>query len=288
LYILYLLDHISKEAIETLKGYPEVLTFFVNEFYKNVNCVSYQYKDNLLKMLLSINEVRENPNAWYGLDIDQIEIYKTVSDLLMYDFLNYQIVNIRNLYSSTIKENIINNINAFKDNPKLLCVMPLMLDCDDNKYILDILIKNGLDINDLRGFNSTIFCIPVKLVEVIEKLFAAGNIPMILDNKVHPFVYEVILMIRDNFNKNVIIRGRRVPFYKSLLAKEFNVTNNPVIDELSYEDYESEISKEILKSTEAFNDVIKDMTTDQVNSYVMRVSRRAQDFIVDRISKKLR
>lgn len=263
--ILVLIDFLSKESINKLKQYPEVLTFFIDEFHSNINLRSHKYADALFNILLSIKEVRENNNCWYGLDIDQIDIYYNIYELLLKDPLNDEIINKRNFYVDTVIENIKENIEFFKNDPKMLCVMPLMLDCEDNQKILNILIRNGLDINDLRGFDSTILCFPVKLVEVIEKLLVDNDIPLIIDNKVNPFIINIINMISDNFKSKIDIKTRRIPFYKSMLYDDYNPTDNPIINELSCEeDCQLDTSSEMSKLLEEFENKIKKITKEQL------------------------
>ena len=263
--ILVLMDFLSKESINKLKQYPEVLTFFIDEFHSNIKLRSHQYADALFNILLSIKEVRENNNCWYGLDIDQIDIYYNIYELLLKDPLNDEIINKRNFYVDTVIENIKENIEFFKNDPKMLCVMPLMLDCEDNQKILNILIRNGLDINDLRGFDSTILCFPVKLVEVIEKLLVDNDIPLIIDNKVNPFIINIINMISDNFKSKIDIKTRRIPFYKSMLYDDYNLTDNPIINELSCEeDCQLDTSLEMSKLLEEFKNKIKKITKEQL------------------------
>ena len=230
--IMNLLDHMEIESVERLKEYPEVLRFLIDEFYMNVNKVSYQYKDEIFKTLLSIEEVRENPNAWYGLDLEQLKIYCNISNVLLNDYKNVDIVNIFFADSNLIVENIKGNIREFKDDQKLLCVLPLMLDYEDNKHILEILIRNGLDINDLRGFDSTIFCLPVKLVEVIELLFKKLHVPLIVNNNVNPEVVDILDVIQTNMKiKGDYLKKRRIPFNCTLVRSEHK---NEVVDELTY------------------------------------------------------
>ena len=284
--ILTLLDHLSQESIEELKKHPKLLSFFINEFYKNVNRVSHQYSNDLFKALLSVDEVKENYNTWYGLDTDQLQIYWNISKLLLSDPLNDEFINKRNYYIDTIIDNIKDNIQFFKDDPKMLCVMPLMLDCDDNQHILNILIRNGLDIKDLRGFDSTIFCFPVKLVEIIEKLFILNEIPLIIDNKVNPFVMDIIAAIRENFKSNINIPKRRIPFSKSISNKNCNPNNNPIINELSYEEknIQLNISPEVSEKFKQIAEKLKNMTHEEVIASIMRASRRTQDFIEQNVS----
>lgn len=208
--ILTLLDHLQEESIMELVKYPKLLSFFINEFYPNVNVSSYQYNNKLFKNLLLMKELQENPKLWYALDVDQIQIYSSISKLLINNPLNDQIINKRNLNLDTIIENIGLNIEYFKDNPFLLYVIPIMLDHDDNKEILNILMKHGLDINKLEGFDSTIFCFPLKLVRIIVKILDFNKIPLIVENKVNPVVMRIISMISKNYNSNLKLIGRRI------------------------------------------------------------------------------
>jgi len=136
--VLFLLNHLSEDSVIKLMRYPDMLNFFINELYPNVKGSSYRYDDTyLFKELLEVKELRENLNAWFGLDLDQLEIYWGVSEMLLENPINADIVNRGNYYISTIINNVRENIEYFKTDPKMLCVMPLMLDFDDNKYILE-------------------------------------------------------------------------------------------------------------------------------------------------------
>lgn len=271
--ILSLLEHISEKSVFELMKYPDLLSFFINDFYINVNKSSYQYNDRLFKGLLDIQEVRDNPNSWYGLDIDQLEVYYGISQVLLNNPLNDSIINKRNYYMDTITQNIKDNIDYFKYNPKMLCVMPLMLDFDDNKYILDLLIRNGLNLDNLRGFDSTIFCLPTKLVDVIEHIFISSGIPLIVGNKVNPSVISIISSINRNMHGNINIKNRRILFRKNYLGD--NLTDNPVVDELSYDmdhDKKSNLDELDLKLIH-FDEVIRNMNSQQFTSYIMRATR---------------
>jgi hypothetical protein len=218
-------------------------------------------------MFLSIDEILENPNAWYGLDTDQLKIYYDISNVLLKEPANNEIINRINYDFDTIKENIKNNIEYFKDDQKMLCVMPLMLDCEDNQKILNILVKNGLNTNDLKGFDSTIFCFPLKLVELIEKIFSLNNIPLIVNNKVNPFIMNVITIICNNYKSDIEINPRRIIFTKNTFNEDFiNPTKNHVVDELLCED------REILEHTyldeeksKEYENKIKEMSEKQIS-----------------------
>ncbi len=265
--ILLLTQRFSIQSINKLKKFPNLLNFFICEFNSNVNIFSYRFKDSFIDMFLSIDEILDNPNAWYGLDTDQLKIYYDISNVLLKEPANNEIINRINYDFDTIKENIKNNIEYFKDDQKMLCVMPLMLDCEDNQKILNILVKNGLNTNDLKGFDSTIFCFPLKLVELIEKIFALNNIPLIVNNKVNPFIMNVITIICNNYKSDIEINPRRIIFTKNTFNEDFiNPTKNPVVDELLCED------REILEHTyldeeksKEYENKIKEMSEKQIS-----------------------
>ena len=280
--IFLLLEHISIEAIDELKKYPDLLKFFINEFYLNVNRVSYQYSDNIFKMLLGVDEIRENPNAWYGLDIDQLRIYFDVSKMLLRDPKNSDVINRGLNYANVIIDNIRENIEHFKSNQKLLCVLPLMLDCESNKHILDLLIKHGLDITNLRGFDSTIFCLPTKLVDVIVAIFEAFDIPLVVNNNVNSEILEILNMIKINMKSDIVIKGRRIPFSRLLVKSE---SRNEVIDELIYDDYEKifEFTPEIKKSIKVFEETIKGLNIEELAKHLERSGAKATEIINEKL-----
>lgn len=276
--ISLLLDHMSIESIDELKKYPDLLKFFLNEFYLNVNFVSYEYKDEFFKSLLEIDEIRNNPNSWYGLDTDQLQVYCSVSNILLKDPKNIEIINQGFAYKDIIIDNIKENVECFKSNQTLLCVLPLMLDHEDNKYILNLLIKNGLDITNLRGFDSTIFCLPTKLVDVIEVLFHSYDIPLIVNNNVNQEIFEVLEMIKVNMESDVVIKGRRIPFSRTLVKSEFK---NKIIDELIYDNYQTrfELSSELKKTIKSFEEKIKGLTSDKLLKYLERSCSKVREDI---------
>ena len=276
--IFLLLDHMSIKSIDELKKYPDLLRFFINEFYLNVNNVSYEYKDEFFKTLLSADEIRENPNAWYGLDMDQLRVYFSVSNMLLKDPKNIGMINQGLNYIDIIIDNIKENIECFKNNQKLLCVLPLMLDYEDNKHILDLLIKNGLDITDLRGFDSTIFCLPTKLVDVIETIFQAFDVPLIVNNNVNSEIFEILNMIKVNMKSDAIIKGRRIPFNRLIVKSE---SKNEVIDELIYDDYRRnfEFSPEFKKSIKEFEETIKELNLEELTKYLERSRAKVTDTV---------
>ena len=151
--------------------------------------------------------------------------------------------------------------------------MPLMLDLEDNLHILDVLVRNGLDVNDLRGLDTTIFCFPTKLVDVIEKIFLEFNIPLIKNNNVNPDILEVINMIKRNMGADIEIKSRRIPFHKSLVESKIK---NEVIEELIYEkDYvsEYELLKEIKESAQRFNEQANGLTKEELTKILIRTSK---------------
>ena len=272
--VLFLLNRLSEDSLNKLMNYPDVLTFFINELYPNVKTSSYLYDDTyLFKELLEVKEIRENLNSWFGLDLDQLEIYWGVSEMLLENPINDDIINRGNYYIGTIMNNVRDNIEYFKSDPKMLCVMPLMLDFDDNKYILDKLVRNGLKFDNLRGFDSTIFCLPPRLVDVIEDILTSCNMPLVIGNKVNPVVMDLVSMISSNSEKKKDIRNRRIPFYNP----EHNVSSNIVINELSYDNKDEKIIADLdLKDViKPMSDIIKGMDKEELTLYFTRALYRS-------------
>ena len=73
------------------------------------------------------------------------------------------------------------------------------------------------------------------------------------------------------------LKNRRIPFFKSSLDKNYNFTNNPIIDELTYEEeLNLDFSDETKKQLEQFGEKIKNMTEEDLVTYLMRLNSQAK------------
>ena len=197
------LKYLSIEGVKEFLKYPELLNV-----YKRIYRLdrSYAYDDDMVKLLLNNEEVRKNPISLYGLDMDQLSIYYEIKDLLARDIRNNEIINHSNSYLSMIDEHITENIKMFSYDQRLLCVLPLMLDPDDNKEILSILIEEGLDTSNLDKLDTTIFCMPPALVRTLVKSLEKFSQKLIVDNNINSKIYEIINMLKEKYKVKTLIQ----------------------------------------------------------------------------------
>lgn len=224
---LELLGYLSVNSVKNLLNYPELLNFYKTEFIKNINKFSYNFSDKMFELLLSNKSVRQNPLSLYGLDYDQLTCYSCFVDIISKEPLNKRIINESNYYVDSIDNHITENIKRFSYDKRLLCVLPLMLDPDDIERILHILQDNGLDLNNLRGLDTTILCMPPELVRAIVKSLEINGEKLIINNNVNPSIYNAIEALKKTYNSDIKIEKRRIPFYSTLVH---NFNDNTVND----------------------------------------------------------
>ncbi len=240
---IVLLGRLSENSIKELLKYPKFLEYFKTKFSANINAVSYNFNDKDFSMILKNEEVRKNPESLYGLDYDQLNCYIAFSDIISSNPLNNSALNPSNVYYDTMNYHITENIKKYSYNKQLLCVLPLRLDPYDIDYILNILIQKGLNIDDLRGLDTTILCMPPALVNALVQYLDKTGKQLIVNNNVNPAIYEAIEMLKKSYNSNVEIEKRRIPFHKCLLGNP----NDEMAQALMYEDssdYDFEVTEE--------------------------------------------
>lgn len=137
-----------------------------------------------LKKLLSIEQIHTNPELLHSLDYQQINISRKISKNLLSDDKYKILVRNNNFDETTIINNIKENIKRFGNNPNLIYSIPLMLNQEEINSILDLLKENGLDINNLSNFNSTILCMPYNYVKMIIEYMKENNIQVIINNNI--------------------------------------------------------------------------------------------------------
>lgn len=231
-----LLECLSVNRVKELLNYPELLDFYTKEFIRNTNRSSYIFNDIEFKVLLNNEAIRKNPCSLYGLDTDQLECYFQFADIIKNDPLNDEIINESNYYYDTINDHITENIRRFSYDKRLLCVLPLKLDPDDIEEILYILQDNGLNLKDLRGLDTTILCMPPTLVKTIVKSLEIMGEQLIINNNVNPVIYDVIESLKKNYNSEVKIKKRRIPFSKECVHNPNGALVNDLIYENTVED----------------------------------------------------
>lgn len=212
--ILDLQFYMSLNSINKLMKDAKLLDFLSNEFIENANIHTYKYTDKLFELLLSIDELKQNMDLWYSLDSNQLSIYRNVTELFSKDNIFYEIRNPHNYLDDGIKDNIKENIEYFKNDEKMLKIMPLMLDRYDTLYILEMLKKDGLDLDNIEELDTTILCMPPMVVDTIKMMLDKEDELLIKDNNINPKVYDVFKEIRSNKNSDAKIIKREVILYE--------------------------------------------------------------------------
>ena len=189
-----LVDILDVDGINILRKYPDTLKYFIENIAENCR-QSKTHGGKLFELLLNNPILKENKEAWFGCDLAQLMIYNTIlnstkNDEVLYDTLNKEIGN-GVLWLQNLRE----NIEAFKNNPQLLKKLPMFLNKDNNEKILRILINRGLDLKDIDNLDSTIFCYPIELVEIIISILDEFHIPLIVNNDINQDIYEIIKLI---------------------------------------------------------------------------------------------
>ena len=110
-------------------------------------------------------------------------------------------VNHENFYDDLIVEHVKDNSKIFNNYPTLVGTIPYLLDPDDNKEILNILITNGLDISSLKDFDATIFHIPLRLTKIVIDIMKQHNLPLMENNQVSYRYYQVLTLIMCKLTK---------------------------------------------------------------------------------------
>lgn len=227
---LKLLRIMNEYCIEALLDYPEILNFFKTQFINPNDMFQTFYDDLGFFIMLSNEDVVNNPESFYGLDSDQISIYENfckifedidrVSRFFTYTFKQ----DVRERYGA-INYFMSENIKRFSYNKVLFHIIPLQLNPDNNELILSELIKEGLDLDNIKTFDTTIFFIPpYYLYQLIVKLEAKGQ-KLIVNNDVNPEIYNVLesLMREKGSKRSIIKREKNV-------EREMGITHESNVD----------------------------------------------------------
>lgn len=221
--IFDLLLYMSFNSLDKLIKDEKLTEFFVSEFAVKTYSYVYKYTDKMFELLLGINELRQNMDLWYSLDSSQLSIYQETSKMFETDSYYDEIISKRNFIENTIIENIKDNIECFKDDKKMLRIMPLMLDNNDIIHIFKVLEEAGLDKNKITDFDTTLLCMPPTIINTIKMVFDKENESLIVNNDINPKVYEVLKKIKDSKKTNVKILTRRYVFDKYNDSETINV-----------------------------------------------------------------
>ena len=214
--------------VSKLNSVPNIKAILVN----NLEMLQYiitPSKIKLFEKIISIPDIDKTPEIIYGLDYAQIMIAKRFNPDNSYD-------------DETIINNIKNNINLFKDMPIVYKKMPAMLDSQNTKEVLDLLIELGIDINKLDSIDGTVFCIPSKIMKALAELSKSNSIVLVEDGLLldtwRTYINRILLpntiTIGNNANHPLPLR-RRPNFFKN--------DDEPQLNEFNSNEYYSNVSR---------------------------------------------
>lgn len=93
-------------------------------------------------------------------------------------------------------ENIINNIKEFQNYPQLFDKIPILLNSQNNIKVLKVLQNNGLNIENVSGIDSRIFCIPIEMVNAICDSMKEKDEEIIKDNRINKTFFDYLEALR--------------------------------------------------------------------------------------------
>lgn len=123
-----------------------------------------------------------------------------------------------------ILKNVSMNMEMFSSNSNLIKKLPIMLSADNNKLILDLLIENGLKIDEIGSLDGTIFCYPNEYVAEVIKVMNRHNIKIIENNKINSqFIIYISQLLKNKTSMQtpppIIMREK---FFDSNLDEELD------------------------------------------------------------------
>jgi len=221
---IILLKYLSYKTIKKLNDYPEIREILLNNeglFEVLPGAMPFGIAEKFLLDMISTEEVQKNPNLIFSADEDQVTIYSEISNYLLRSSPVYeQTINKSNFFPGMWIEHLRENCELFKDYPNVLSNIPIFLDGDDNKKILDLLIENGFNINNFETLDTTIFCMPYILVQTVIKTLQTAGVPVITSNNINPLYFDYVENILNN------LRGTQKDKYKTYnyLGKRKTIT----------------------------------------------------------------
>ncbi len=174
---------ISKLTDRVLDYLLEVKSRFVELFKGKYYEI---YFEGFLK-ILKIHGIVKYVDLIKKMDFEQVRIFDTINRYLGMDEIE----------SDTIALNVIDNIKGYiDDEEEIINKIPIMLDYENNKIILTEFLSNGLNIDNMKYFDGTVFCYPSKYVLQVIKVMKNNNVDIMIDNKLNPnFIKYVTQLI---------------------------------------------------------------------------------------------
>lgn len=201
-----LFEYLTVKEIQEVNKHPKLLELFKSDlnilyFIKRLTTLVYMKEDTFIK-IMSIPEITSGDiNTMQSIYYQQLSTYRHISRALLKKEKISEMVNLENFYDDLIIEHVKENASFFKTYPTLVGKIPYLLDPDDNKEILNILITNGLDITSLEDFDATIFHVPSRLTKLVIDIMKQYNLPLIENNQVSYRYYQVLTLIMCKLTK---------------------------------------------------------------------------------------
>lgn len=162
------------------------------KYQKKINELSLEITDEIELEMNKINEsfriLEKKPQILYSIDYDQMSTYNWGTE----DDLSFE----------EMYDNFIENIIFFKSKPDILDKIPLILNPQNNKNVLNLLVENGLDLNMIGQLESDVLCFPFDLTNAVVNRMKDNNIPIFIENNINPQFYNILDIVRlENLEK---------------------------------------------------------------------------------------
>ena len=183
-----LLPYLNVSSIKKLT--PRVLDYLLDvkdHFIKVFNGKYYEMYFEAFIKILKIKDINNYLEIIKRMDFEQVKIFDTINR-----YLGDKV----EVSSDIIATNVMDNINMFIDDEEgVLDKMPIMLSADNNRAILTELLDNGLNIDDIKLLDGTIFCYPAEFVSKVLRIMKGREVDIFMDKKLNPNVIKYITQL---------------------------------------------------------------------------------------------
>lgn len=198
----------DENALITIRNEHDTYRYIANKEFSPHR--EYFFSSELVNELLKIDELRENKEAWFGLDLNQ---------LLSFEFINKALYHSDRIDDLMKKENILSNIKAnierFKHNPKMLSYIPLMVNASDISQIYELLKSYNLTDEQIMKIDSSVFCMPVNFLRSFQLFGPYSDFSVIKDGALNPrIINKVKNRCRKNEYESFVIRDKVIVPYE--------------------------------------------------------------------------
>lgn len=204
---LALFEYLTTEEICEVNKYPNLLKLLrenVHLLYDIKKLTQRVFMDeDLFIKIISLPEIHNaDLRVLESLCCYQLNTYRALSEPFFKEPLISEIINRENFFDDMILEHVKENAKLFNKHPEYGNIIPYLLDPEDNKEIIKILLKNGLDIEHFKDLEVYIFYVPIRLTKLVLEIMKKHNIPLIINNQINHDFYKVLTIMMRKFTKN--------------------------------------------------------------------------------------